>query len=128
MMQEGIRLETLSYWIGMAGTVPFAVTVVLALAPKGINLFGAAVLGVITAIGGGTSVKNAASLGPFCECGQLCVDRNRLRDTPERWLVGHSVLSHLQSCGLRHGSVCGPLCFPSFNLQINCEGNAALNV
>lgn len=47
-------METLSYWIGMAGTVAFAVTAVLALAPKGIDLFGAVVLGIITAIGGGT--------------------------------------------------------------------------
>jgi uncharacterized membrane protein YeiH len=38
----------------MAGTVAFAVTAVLALAPKGIDLFGASVLGIITAIGGGT--------------------------------------------------------------------------
>ena len=46
--------QSLSYWIGMAGTVAFAVTAVLALAPKRIDLFGAAVLGIITAIGGGT--------------------------------------------------------------------------
>jgi len=38
----------------MAGTVAFAVTAVLALAPRGIDLFGAIVLGIITAIGGGT--------------------------------------------------------------------------
>jgi len=47
-------METLSYWIGMAGTVAFAVTAVLALAPRGIDLFGACVMGIITAIGGGT--------------------------------------------------------------------------
>jgi uncharacterized membrane protein YeiH len=47
-------METLSYWIGMAGTVAFAVTAVLALAPKGIDLFGAIVFGIITAVGGGT--------------------------------------------------------------------------
>lgn len=47
-------METISYWIGMAGTVAFAVTAVLTLAPKGIDLFAAAVLGIITAIGGGT--------------------------------------------------------------------------
>lgn len=47
-------MEGLSYWIGMAGTVAFAVTAVLAVAPKGIDLFGAVVMGVITAIGGGT--------------------------------------------------------------------------
>ena len=47
-------METLSYWIGLAGTVAFAVTAVLALAPRGIDLFGACVMGIITAIGGGT--------------------------------------------------------------------------
>lgn len=47
-------METLSYWIGMAGTVAFAGTAVLVLASKGIDLFGAMVLGMITAIGGGT--------------------------------------------------------------------------
>ena len=38
----------------MAGTVAFAVTAVLAVIPKGIDLFGACVMGIITAIGGGT--------------------------------------------------------------------------
>ena len=47
-------METVSYLIGMAGTVAFAVTAVLALAPKGIDLLTAMVLGIITAIGGGT--------------------------------------------------------------------------
>ena len=47
-------METLSFWIGMAGTVAFAVTAVLAVAPKGIDIFGACVMGIITAIGGGT--------------------------------------------------------------------------
>ena len=47
-------MESLSFWIAMAGTVAFAVTAVLALAPRGIDLFGACVLGIITAIGGGT--------------------------------------------------------------------------
>ena len=44
----------MSDWVGMAGTVAFAVTAVLAVAPKGIDLFGACVMGIITAIGGGT--------------------------------------------------------------------------
>ncbi len=43
-----------SYWVGMAATVAFAVTAVLAVSPKGIDFFGASVLGIITAIGGGT--------------------------------------------------------------------------
>ena len=49
-----MTLDEVSYLIGMAGTVAFAVTAVLAVAPKGIDLFGASVLGIITAIGGGT--------------------------------------------------------------------------
>jgi uncharacterized membrane protein YeiH len=52
MDQEAIL--AFSYWSGMAATVAFAVTAVLAVAPKGIDVFGATVLGIITAIGGGT--------------------------------------------------------------------------
>lgn len=43
-----------NYLLGLAGTVAFAVTAVLAVSSKGIDIFGATVLGVITAIGGGT--------------------------------------------------------------------------
>ncbi len=38
----------------MAGITAFAVTAVLVLAPRGIDLFSATVLGIITAVGGGT--------------------------------------------------------------------------
>jgi len=44
----------LQYLLGMAGTVAFAVTAVLAVTPRGVDLFGACVMGLITAIGGGT--------------------------------------------------------------------------
>jgi len=47
-------VESFSYWIGMAGITAFAVTAVLVLAPRGIDLFSAIVLGIITAVGGGT--------------------------------------------------------------------------
>lgn len=47
-------MDTLSVWIGLAGTVAFAITAVLAVSSKGIDLFGAVVMGLITAIGGGT--------------------------------------------------------------------------
>jgi uncharacterized membrane protein YeiH len=47
-------METWSNLIGVAGTIAFAVTAVLALKPKGIDLFGASVLAIITAVGGGT--------------------------------------------------------------------------
>ena len=43
-----------TYAMGMAATVAFAVTAVLAVSPRGIDVFGATVLGVITAVGGGT--------------------------------------------------------------------------
>lgn len=49
-----INASELSYLLGMAGTVAFAVTAVLAVTPRGIDLFGACVMGVITSIGGGT--------------------------------------------------------------------------
>jgi len=44
----------LQYLLGMASTVAFAVTAVLAVTPRGVDLFGACVMGLITAIGGGT--------------------------------------------------------------------------
>ena len=47
-------MDTWTYLIGWAGTVAFVVTGVLAVAPKGIDLFSATVMGVITAVGGGT--------------------------------------------------------------------------
>jgi uncharacterized membrane protein YeiH len=43
-----------TYAMGLAATVAFAVTAVLAVSPKGIDVFGATVLGLITAVGGGT--------------------------------------------------------------------------
>ena len=53
-LRGDFELNALTYWIGMAGTTAFAITGVLAVAPKGIDFFGATVLGIITAIGGGT--------------------------------------------------------------------------
>lgn len=49
-----MNLDSIEYFIQVAGTVAFAVTAVLAVAPKGIDLFGACVMGIITAVGGGT--------------------------------------------------------------------------
>ncbi|MEE4377413.1 MAG: trimeric intracellular cation channel family protein [Candidatus Competibacteraceae bacterium] len=46
--------ENINYIVQVSGTIAFAVTAVLAVAPKGIDLFGACVMGIITAIGGGT--------------------------------------------------------------------------
>jgi len=49
-----MNVTELQYLLGMAGTVAFAVTAVLAVTSRGIDLFGACVMGLVTAIGGGT--------------------------------------------------------------------------
>jgi len=49
-----MNIVELQYLLGMAGTVAFAATAVLAVKRQGIDVFGASVLGIITAIGGGT--------------------------------------------------------------------------
>lgn len=47
-------LSAFEYWVSMAGTIAFASTAVLAVAAKGIDVFGAVIMGIITAVGGGT--------------------------------------------------------------------------
>lgn len=49
-----METEAFSNAIAMAATVAFAVTAVLAVVDRGVDLFGASVLGIITAVGGGT--------------------------------------------------------------------------
>ena len=47
-------MEEINFWIGVIATMAFAVTGVLAISDRGVDLFGVLVLGLITAIGGGT--------------------------------------------------------------------------
>ncbi len=47
-------MESLNYWIGMVGIFAFAATAVLAVSEKSVDFFGATILGIITAVGGGT--------------------------------------------------------------------------
>lgn len=42
------------YTLNMIGTIAFSTTAVLAVIPKGIDVFGASIMGIITAVGGGT--------------------------------------------------------------------------
>ena len=49
-----MNYDALIYWIGMIGIAAFAVTGVLAVLPKGVDIFGATVIGILTALGGGT--------------------------------------------------------------------------
>ena len=60
-MREGLfnyyrlpLMEQINFWVGVIAIMAFAVTGVLAIADRGVDLFGVLVLGVITAIGGGT--------------------------------------------------------------------------
>ena len=47
-------MKDINFWISVIATMAFAVTGVLAIADRGVDLFGVLVLGLITAIGGGT--------------------------------------------------------------------------
>lgn len=47
-------MHEINFWISVVATIAFAVTGVLAIADRGVDIFGVMVLGVITAIGGGT--------------------------------------------------------------------------
>ena len=49
-----MTLGDLSFYVAMAGTVAFAVSAVLSVAERKVDLFAAIVLGTITAVGGGT--------------------------------------------------------------------------
>ncbi|MBU3583502.1 trimeric intracellular cation channel family protein [Polynucleobacter sp. 15G-AUS-farblos] len=47
-------MEQINFWISIIATMAFAITGVLAISNRGVDLFGVLVLGLITAIGGGT--------------------------------------------------------------------------
>jgi len=49
-----MSVETLNFVMAMAATIAFAITGVLAVSDRRVDFFSAVVLGVITAIGGGT--------------------------------------------------------------------------
>ncbi len=49
-----MTLDSINFWLAICATVAFAVTAVLAIAERGVDIFGVIVLGVITAVGGGT--------------------------------------------------------------------------
>lgn len=47
-------MEQINFWISIIATMAFAITGVLVISNRGVDLFGVLVLGLITAIGGGT--------------------------------------------------------------------------
>jgi uncharacterized membrane protein YeiH len=53
------------YYVEMLGTAVFAITGVLAVARRGLDVFGAFVLGIVTALGGGTVRDLVIGVQPF---------------------------------------------------------------
>ncbi|MEN9591460.1 MAG: hypothetical protein RLZZ481_3246 [Pseudomonadota bacterium] len=65
MINTQLSLETIMFWVAIIATMAFAVTAVLAIADRGVDIFGVMVLGVITAIGGGTVRDLLLGVQPF---------------------------------------------------------------
>lgn len=53
------------YWLEMAGITVFAISGVLAVTRRGLDMFGALALGIVTAIGGGTLRDIVIGIPPF---------------------------------------------------------------
>ncbi|OZB46630.1 MAG: hypothetical protein B7X60_07980, partial [Polynucleobacter sp. 39-45-136] len=66
-------MDQINFWIGMIATVAFAVTGVLAISDRGVDLFGVLVLGVITAIGGGTIRDMILDVPAFWSISQIYI-------------------------------------------------------
>ncbi len=66
-------MDQIHLWIGAIATIAFAITGVLAIADRGVDLFGVLVLGVITAIGGGTIRDIILGVPAFWSSSQIFV-------------------------------------------------------
>ncbi len=58
-------MTSATYWLAIIATMAFAVTAVLAIADRGVDIFGVMVLGVMTAVGGGTVRDLILNVQPF---------------------------------------------------------------
>jgi len=58
-------MASATYWLAIIATMAFAVTAVLAIADRGVDIFGVMVLGVMTAVGGGTVRDLILNVQPF---------------------------------------------------------------
>lgn len=58
-------IDALMFWLAIVATMAFAITAVLAIADRGVDIFGVVVLGVITAVGGGTMRDLILGVRPF---------------------------------------------------------------
>jgi uncharacterized membrane protein YeiH len=65
MLSAQSSIDTLMFWLAIIATMAFAITAVLAIADRGVDIFGVLVLGVITAVGGGTVRDLILDVQPF---------------------------------------------------------------
>lgn len=65
MLNPQASIDVIMFWLAIVATMAFAITAVLAIADRGVDIFGVMVLGVITAVGGGTVRDLLLGVQPF---------------------------------------------------------------
>jgi uncharacterized membrane protein YeiH len=65
MLNPQASIDIIMFWLAIIATMAFAITAVLAIADRGVDIFGVLVLGVITAVGGGTVRDLILGVQPF---------------------------------------------------------------
>ena len=65
MLNPQTSIDVIMFWLAIVATMAFAITAVLAIADRGVDIFGVMVLGVITAVGGGTVRDLLLGVQPF---------------------------------------------------------------
>ncbi len=65
ILTSHLSIDAITFWLAIIATMAFAVTAVLAIAERGVDIFGVMVLGVITAVGGGTLRDVILGVEPF---------------------------------------------------------------
>ena len=88
-------MHEINFWISVMATIAFAVTGVLAIADRGVDIFGVLVLGIITAIGGGTVRDIILGVPSFWSESQMYV-----------WLaLGASILTFIDESFFKNQSI-----------------------
>lgn len=65
MLNPQASINIIMFWLAIIATMAFAITAVLAIADRGVDIFGVVVLGVMTAVGGGTVRDLILDVQPF---------------------------------------------------------------
>ena len=114
-------MEQINFWIGIIATVAFAVTGVLAIADRGVDLFGTLVLGVITAIGASLIRNVLAGRKNLLMSYELyeipvtlaCTAYVLILNYLPQYAVEGSVICILAIFGLRSAAICWDLRVPN---------------